>query len=253
VPIRLYLTGRLTLEVDNKIVANERRFRGRQARTVFAYLVCQHGRPVSREELADVLWSTERPPAWEGAVSAIVSRLTALLGSSGLKARGAALLSGAGQYQLYLPDGAWIDLDAAAMAIDSAEGAIRAGNYQAAFGPATVAASICRRPFLSDAEGPWAELQRHKLRRQLLRALDCQAAIFLRNGEPHLAVDTAAEAVALDPFRETSSQLLMRAHVATGNRPEAVRVYHTLRSLLSEELGIDPSPDSEAVYLAVLG
>ena len=62
----------------------------------------------------------------------------------------------------------------------------------------------------------------------------------------------AREAVALEPFRETSYQLLMRAHAAVGNRAEALRVYELCRSILSEELGVPPSSQTEAVYLEIL-
>ncbi len=65
-------------------------------------------------------------------------------------------------------------------------------------------------------------------------------------------MEAAAEAVALDSFRESSYQLLMRAHGAGGNRAEAVRVYHPLRDLLTDELGTDPSRETEALYLELL-
>jgi SARP family transcriptional regulator, regulator of embCAB operon len=66
------------------------------------------------------------------------------------------------------------------------------------------------------------------------------------------AVKHAREAVAIEPFRETGYQLLMRAHAAVGNRAEALRVYERCRSLLSEELGVLPSSQTEAVYLDIL-
>jgi SARP family transcriptional regulator, regulator of embCAB operon len=65
-------------------------------------------------------------------------------------------------------------------------------------------------------------------------------------------VKHAREAVAIEPFRETGYQLLMRAHAAVGNRAEALRVYERCRSLLSEELGVPPSSQTEAVYLDIL-
>ena len=53
--VRIYLTGRVGLEVDGELVVHERQFRGRQERVAFAYLVSERGRPVTREELAEVL------------------------------------------------------------------------------------------------------------------------------------------------------------------------------------------------------
>ena len=44
----------------------------------------------------------------------------------------------------------------------------------------------------------------------------------------------------------------MEAHVAAGNRAEALRVYERCRRLLSEELGAYPSPETESVYRSLL-
>ena len=41
-----------------------------------------------------------------------------------------------------------------------------------------------------------------------------------------------------------------RTHL--GYRAEALRVYHRCRALLGEELGIDPSPETESLYLELL-
>lgn len=251
--VRIYLTGQVALEAGSELAIDERRFRGRQGRLAFAYLICQRARPVPREELAEVLWPTARPPAWEVALSALVSRLRGLLACPPLGPEGASISRGFRYYRIHLPPETWVDLEAAASAVDEAEGALRAGDARRAWGPANVAATIAKRPFLSGDEGEWVESQRRRLQRQLLRALECLSKIWLSTGEPGLAVEGATEAVALDCFRESSYQLLMRAHAAAGNRAEAVRVYQGLRNLLAEELGTDPSGETEALYLELLG
>jgi SARP family transcriptional regulator, regulator of embCAB operon len=45
---------------------------------------------------------------------------------------------------------------------------------------------------------------------------------------------------------------MITAHRATGNRGEAIRSYHRLRDLLVEELGVDPTGETEALYLELL-
>src|SRR5262249_56147585 len=52
VSVRVTLTGRISIEGDEATL-DERRLPGRQGRLVFAYLLAEHGRPVSRDELAD--------------------------------------------------------------------------------------------------------------------------------------------------------------------------------------------------------
>jgi DNA-binding SARP family transcriptional activator len=58
--------------------------------------------------------------------------------------------------------------------------------------------------------------------------------------------------VALRPFRESGYRLLMRAHAAAGNAAEALRVYEDCRALMSQELGVTPSPETKAVRSELL-
>jgi DNA-binding SARP family transcriptional activator len=204
-----------------------------------------------REELAGAIWSEQLPPAWDTALRVLLSKLRAVFGSLGL-AGSELIASAAGCYHVRLPPGTWIDIEAAAASIDEAEGAARAKDILATWGPLMVATVIARRTFLPGEEGDWVERQRARMHGIHLRALDCLADIRLLNGEGALAVETATEAVSLEPYRETGYQRLMRIHARLGNRAEALRVYEQCRRLLAAELGADPSPETEAVYLELL-
>lgn len=249
-PLRIYLTGRVLIEQSGTVLLDERRLVGRQGRLAFAYLIGEHLRAVSREELAEELWLGSPPPSWERSLSALISKLRALLASIGVA--DVALSASFGHYQLSLPADVWIDVEAAREAIDYAESALRADKGQKAWGWAQVAYQISRRPFLMGEEGPWVTHRRSELRSVLVRAHECLSEPWVWSEEPEYAVKHAREAVALEPFRETSYQLLMRAHAAVGNRAEALRVYEGCRNLLVEELGVPPSPQTEAVYLEIL-
>jgi SARP family transcriptional regulator, regulator of embCAB operon len=249
-PLRIYLTGRVLVEDNGAILLDERRLMGRQGRLTFAFLAYERLRVVSRDELADELWPGAVPPSWERSLSALISKLRALLAEAGLT--GVALDGSFGHYRLSLPADAWIDVEAAGEAIDHAESALRGKELPEARGWALVAYQVSRRSFLMGEEGPWATLKRSGLRDVLVRAHECLSEPSIWQAEPEYAVKHAREAVALEPFRETGYQLLMRAHAAVGNRAEALRVYERCRSLLSEELGVPPSSQTEAVYLDIL-
>ncbi len=251
--VRIYLTGRLSIEADGKVVVEERQFRGKQGRLLFTYLVWERARPVSKEELAAVLWPEYLSPAWESGLSSLTSRLGSLLSSETMEEHGLSLSRGLGQYQVRLPSDVWIDVEAATSALDRAEAAVRTGDAGSALGPATVATSIAGRPFLPGVNGFWPDSQRRKLERQLIRSLDCLNEMQLAVGEAESAVETALRAVDLDPYRERTDQNLMRAQAATGNRAEAVNVYHRFRELLAKDLGTGPSKETEAIYLTLLG
>jgi len=249
VELRIFLAGRLAIASGTRLV-DEHRFPGLQGRVVFAMLAAERERPVSREELADELWGDGLPPAWETSIRAIASKLRGMLGEAGVDG-GRVLTGAAGLYQLRLP-GTWVDIDAAADAIHRAEPLLRRGRVDEACGWALAARAIARRPLLPGAEGPWVTHRRDRLRDLHLRALEALAEIWLRRGVAALAVADAEEALRLEPFRESAHRALMRAHAAAGNRAEALRAYEECRRLLGTDLGVDPSPETEGVYLEVL-
>lgn len=242
--VRIWLTGSLCFE-SRGVLVESRRFPGRQGRVAFAYLVSEHERSVTRDELIELLWSELPPRAYDVALSAVMSKLRALMSSAGLGRVAVETVSSG--YRLNLPAAAWIDVDTAAEAVHEAEAALRTGSHEAAYGPAVVACAILRRPFLLGEDGTWIEDRRRRLLVLRLRALDCLAEIHSWNREPTLALRAAEEAVELEPYRETSYRALMRIHDRAGNRGEAVRVYVRLERLLARELGTRPAAETDAL------
>ncbi|HEU5214068.1 MAG TPA: BTAD domain-containing putative transcriptional regulator [Gaiellaceae bacterium] len=218
---------------------------------VFAYLAVQKGRPVPRDELAEVLWGEDLPATWEKALRVLMTKLRALLEECGLDGA-RALTSAFGCYQLTLPPDTWIDVDAAANAVDGAEAALASDELDEACAQAATAAELARRSFLPGEEGPWVEEQRRGLHDMLVRALECVRDASFAAGVSGDALRYAAEITELEPFRESSYRALMQAHVAAGNPAEALRVYERCRRFLADELGAFPSPETEAVYRQTL-
>ncbi|MFQ6027795.1 MAG: BTAD domain-containing putative transcriptional regulator [Dehalococcoidia bacterium] len=249
--LRIYLSGPVCLESGGQL-ANESRFGSRQGRLLFAYLVAERDQPTPRENLAELLWPGQMPTAWDSAMVSLVSKLRQFLGTLPGADPGPEISSQYGCYQLKLPARTWIDLEAAQNALDEAEGNLRSGDFAAAWGATNVALAITKRPFLPGETGDWVELKRQQLVSLQVRALDSYVSVCLNTDQPSLAVQMANQAVALEPYRETGYQRLMLAHRALGNRAEALRVYQRCRELLSEELGVDPSPETEAIYLDLL-
>jgi DNA-binding SARP family transcriptional activator/basic membrane lipoprotein Med (substrate-binding protein (PBP1-ABC) superfamily) len=248
--LKVFLAGRIAVEAEG-VVTDERQFPGRQGRLLFAYLVSEHGRPVPRDELADVLWGDAPPATWDKALSVLVSKLRGVLAESGLD--GARTLTAAfGCYQLELPEGTWIDVLAADNAAKEAEGFLERDELESATAAATLAESVTRSPFLPGDDGPWVEEKRRELAEVRARALSALAEASLRTDRAAEAVRWAALAIEAEPFRESGYRRLMEAHVAAGNRGEALQVYERCRRLLAEELGAYPSPETESIYRSLL-
>ncbi len=248
--MRVSLTDRVSIETHGAVV-DEQRFPGRQGRLVFAYLLAEQARPVPRGELAEALWGEMPPATWEKALSVLVSKLRALLNECGVDGA-EALTSAFGCYQLRLPAGTWIDVDAADEAATAAERSLAAGEFEQARADASIAESLARRTFLPGEEGRWIEDKRADLRETLVRALDCLAETHRLTGDPRAAVRAAEELVELEPYRERGYRLLMEAQSAAGNDAEALRTYERCRRLLADELGTYPSSETEAIYRRLL-
>lgn len=248
--LRVYLTGRLSLE-HGDLRLHQASLPGRQGRAALVYLVLGRTRPVPRDELAEALWPSQAPPSVDTALSAVVSKLRGALTTMGMDGT-ATLTSHSGCYELRLPPGTTVDLETAANRLDRAEGALRNGELEAAWSDATVAASILRRPLLPGDGAPWLDVRRRELNNHLVRAYDCLVEVWLGRGDTTLAVAMAREALALAPFRESGYRRLMRAHAAAGDRAEALRIYAQCQTLLREELGVDPSDETQAVFLNLL-
>src|SRR5215470_12728242 len=62
------------------------------------------------------------------------------------------------------------------------------------------------------------------------------------------ALAVAQQLLALDPLQEEGHRALMRAHAKAGDIAMALRQYETCRELLKRDLGIAPSPQTEALH-----
>lgn len=249
-PLRLFAAGRVAVDAGDVLV--ERHLGSRQARLAFAFLLAERNHAVSRDDLAEVLWPSQLPRSWEAAVRGVVSKVRHFLEDSGLPA-GETLTCAFGCYQLRLPPDTVVDLDLTASALEAAELALNDGDIDVACTQALVAHSLASQTFLPGEDGEWIDRRRTERRTHLLRALEILADVWSQRGEVAHGVLVAEEAVALEPFRETAHRRLMQAHAAAGNRAEALRAYERCRRLLAEELGVDPSPETEATYLELLG
>jgi DNA-binding SARP family transcriptional activator len=247
-PLRIYLAGGLALRSPTGEVIGERSFAGRQGRRLFVRLAAIHA-PATQDDLADDLWGSAWPSRWDVALRALVSKLRATLRAAGAAD---AMVARDGTYELRLPTDAWVDLDAASAAIHAAEHALADGDEATACGWALVARAIASRSLLPGEDADWLEALRRRLEDVRLRALATLGEIWLRRGEPAMAARDAQEAIALDPFRESMHRLLIRAHLASNERAEALGAYRSCRLLFEAELGVLPSPELTALVQPLL-
>lgn len=241
---QLYLLGGLRLDGPGGSFADHD-LPGAQGRVALATLAVER-RALSRDALAEIVWDGRLPAKWEGALSAIVSKLRALISATGLDGKQVITTTG-GTYALVLPAGTWIDLEDAVRRLDRAEGALRHGDHETATTDGTVASGVLRRTFLVGVEGHWVDDQRRRLRDLDYRCSVALAQAWIERGDFSLAVTIAEHAIELDPLREVAHRLVATAELARGDRAAALRALTRCERILVDELGIAPSAETRAL------
>lgn len=93
---------------------------------------------------------------------------------------------------------------------------------------------------------------RDEYRSKLVDALVVATMGFVSTDNARRGVWCAQMAIDRDDTREDAYVALMRAQMASGQRTAAMATFRECRRMLSERLGVDPSPETMAIYQQLL-
>lgn len=213
-------------------------------RAVLVRLALANRVPVPDGRLAEDLWGpeVERPVQ---RLRVVVSRLRAALGPLA-----EVIVRTPAGYQATVSA---TDLLAAAAAAQRLHTARRGGDFGAVAVAAREALALWRGHALADLRAiPFAAAEGERLD-------DWRLSLTVAGLEANLELGAAGEVVteltglvARHPLHEPLSCLLALALYRTGRQADALDRLARLRRVLSEELGVDPSPDTSALELRIL-
>lgn len=98
----------------------------------------------------------------------------------------------------------------------------------------------------------WVLAERERWRQSYLKVLEQLILLLEAQRDYAAAIEYAQRLLRCDPLHETSYGHLMRLHALHGDPASALRVYHTCATLLQRELGVDPNPQTRALYNQLL-
>jgi DNA-binding SARP family transcriptional activator len=213
----------------------------RKQRALLALLLVQNGAVVSRDRLIEELWRGEAPPMAGATLLAYISRLRKVIGPDRLRTRPPG-------YQLALePD----ELDATRF--ERSLAAARSHGLRERARRLREALALWRGPVLADlAFEPFAESEIRRLEELRIVALEERIEAELELG---LHTDLVAELermVRENPLRERPRGQHMLALYRCGRQAEALESYQEFRRLLTDGLGLEPSPALKELQKAIL-
>ncbi|MFC8247828.1 AfsR/SARP family transcriptional regulator [Streptomyces chartreusis] len=213
-------------------------------RAVLAMLLLGEGAQVSVETLVDAVWGTGSPGSAVSSLRTYVYRLRQLLGPL-------AIVSVGDGYQMSIcPDSC--DLTAFRDLVARADRARRDDDSNTAARYLNEALAQWQGTALAGIRGEYAQAQRNWLERLRLSALEAAFAVRLDLGEHTDIARELAALVAEHPLDERFREMLMLALYRSGRQAEALMTYSEARSLLADEMGIDPGPELRNIYERIL-
>ena len=205
------------------------------------YLLIFQGKRTRRERLADRFWRRSRPSRQRSALNSAVWRLRAQLKQTpGIDLRTEGDVLG-----VDLAPGVEVDALRLAEAVALAASEKPSEELSAAL---AAALDACEGPFLGGAVPDWALAERERLFHLRLRGLNLLMHWYGDTKRYEDALEVGRRLLAEDPLREAAQREVMWLYVLNGQRARALQQYRELVRLLEDELGIEPMPETAALY-----
>jgi predicted ATPase/Tfp pilus assembly protein PilF len=252
VKLTISLLGSFQVTLDGEPVTG---FTTDKARALLAYLVVEAAHPHRRDALAGLLWPDQPQRKARQNLRQALSHLRQALGD---RDRATPLLLVCREtVQFNAASDHWLDVAVFTDLVETcwAHRHRRLETCLPCLRRLERMAALYRRNFLeqfflsdSDLFEEWALLQREWLHREAVEALSHLADYYERRGEVERARHYAWRQVELEPWREEAHRQLMRLLALDGQRSAALAQYETCRRVLAEELGVEPTDETIALY-----
>ena len=225
--------------------------RGAKERILLARLIAAGGRMVPTSELIDTLWGEEPPASAAKSLQTFVLRLRNTL-EPDRRGTPALLLTEGPGYRLAVDPGR-VDVERFTRLVRVGERALADGRPEHASATMTEALALWRgRAYSGFETAPFASAEARHLEELRLSAAEVRIAARLALGEATAVVPELERLVGEEPLRERLWEMLVTALYVAGRQGDALGAYERARTLLAEELGVDPGPGLRTVHARVL-
>ncbi len=232
---------------------SDKDWRKRKARLLFALLVIKRGHEVPREQVYDHFWPDMDAERAKSNFYVTWSMLKRALAGGGKRADACPYVEHVGGVCKLIPGAVASDYADFEDALNAMRKADRVGDASLTLASAERIAEIYRGELLpgemyDEWLAPIRDRCRHDFGDAMLRASQlCDDA-----GETEKALHMVRAALAQDPWREDLYQSALRYLIQSGQRSGAIETYVACKSKLAEDLGLDPSTETQRLYDQIL-
>ena len=234
--LRFHLFGEPHIDVEQKPLTG---FISTKAQALLIYLVMSPGRH-SRNRLANLLWSEFADGHARNNLRTALSNLRGLVGPHlDIKRETVA-------YKRDVPY--WLDVDVVRETLGSKldkQAISRVDEVAALYqGELLAGFQVRNAPTYED----WVLNQREILHGLVLRGLSQISDLCIAQGEYERGLAVTRRLLALEPWREQSHRQHLLLLAYTDQRSAAMAQYETCRAILRDEFGVEPMPETTALF-----
>jgi DNA-binding SARP family transcriptional activator len=148
----------------------------------------------------------------------------------------------------------WLDFEEFEAHMRAARRLEAAGQIPAAMAQYGIADSLYIGDFLQeDLYDDWPSVQREQLRSVYLEGADHLSQYYVDRSEYAAAITLCQKILAVDRCCEEAHRRLMQCYTAQGQRHLAVHQYQVCIQTMREELDLEPSQETQALYRRMTG
>lgn len=237
--------GPFALRRRGEILASESKAQKKPLELLKA-IIALGGRGVPKEKLSDLLWPDASAADAATSLDVVILRLRKLLKNPDAIRVENSNVDLDGQH-------VWLDVWAFDRDVEALQTALH-GITDAATVDRIALALLAhyRGPFLGNEElQRWSLSARDRLQNRFRRSLADAGRYWEQQNDWQRAIALYERALEEDNLAEDLYRRLMRGYIARGESADAARVYRRCRAMLSVQLGIPPSADTEALFRSI--
>jgi DNA-binding SARP family transcriptional activator len=246
----VYLLGHFRVYADHQELTG---LDGRRVQELFCYLLFHRNRSQPREHIAGLLWNTEPDARARSYLRKALWQLQRAVGKAdGPADEAKMLMTDSENIRLTPTEDLWLDIDHFERAYewvkDISGCELEAKQVQAL----ERAQRLYEGEVLEGWDQDWCLCERERFHYMYLATMDKLLDYCEKSRTYERGIEYALRILHFDRVHERTYQKLMRLRYFAGDRTSALREYEHCAEVLIDELGVQPSQKTKALYQQVL-
>lgn len=243
--LRITMFGKFSVWIDDQPLNG---INASKVQELFCYLLMNRQRPHLREALAAMLWGDSTTTQSKKYLRQALWQLQTILDEHASGTPDELLLVDPNWIAWNDSADVWLDVAVFERAFAAVRGvpgeklsAQQASEVQAAV-------ALYQGDLLEGCYHDWFLYERERLQNMYLTMLDKLLAYHMQQGDYESGIECGGQILRYDRARECTHQQLMVLYARAGRRTSALRQYERCAEALDEELGVQPSQLTGAIY-----